>query len=57
LLECNCTDAESDVECLWCLNELLRMDCGFVRELIVMWVAGMPLEKQEKARKRLGYAD
>jgi hypothetical protein len=54
LLECNCTDAESDVECMWCLGELLRMDCKFVRELIIMWVSSMPKDKHEKAKKKLG---
>jgi hypothetical protein len=57
LLECNCTATETDTECMWCLDELLRMDCDFVRELVTMWVASMPKDKHEKARRKLGYAD
>jgi hypothetical protein len=51
LLECNCTAIETDTECLWCLDELMRMDCKFVRELIIMWVSSMPKDKHEKAKK------
>ena len=54
LLECNCTAIETDTECLWCLDELMRMDCKFVRELIIMWVSSMPKDKHEKAKKKLG---
>jgi hypothetical protein len=57
LLECNCTAVETDTECMWCLDELMRMDCDFVKDMVVMWVAGMPKDKHEKARSKLGYAD
>ena len=54
LLECNCTAAETDTECMWCLDELLRMDCNFIKDMITMWIAGMPEDKHRKAKQKLG---